>query len=156
MLLWCWLYATHQVSVGSGCPVTFTSRATGEPSMMVALDKGLVKQEGPSLEAFRWGRDSAWAWGRGGAGREGPWIWGVSLISSQMAMGWQMSGSWSDVSKWGGEEGDVTCGLACWVKAWVCASGWELAADLAGQLEVMPGSCTHCWVQEEVKDSWWE
>lgn len=74
--------------MGSGCPVTSTSSVTGEPSMTVALDRGLVKQGGPDLEAFPWGRASVWAWGRGeGAGRGGPWIWGVSLISSRIAMG---------------------------------------------------------------------
>lgn len=89
--LWSWLYATHQVRVGSGCPVTSPSSATGEPSEREALDTGLVEHRG---------RDSPSGGDGGGAGIGGPLICGVSLIDHSFSQSWGICTTLHQKAKW--------------------------------------------------------
>lgn len=59
---------------------------------------GRLKHRGAGLGPFPWGRGSTWG-GPAGAGRGGPLIWGVSLISSQMLLGRQTFASAGGVSR---------------------------------------------------------
>lgn len=116
--------------------------------MTAALDSGLVQQGRAVWEPLPWGWGPVWVWWVWPVGlgtrKGGPLIWGVSLISSRTATGWQMS----VVRSWGGEGLEWSCKWDSWGNMTV--GGLTAVVDGVALFEVMQGSCALFWMQVRV------